>query len=377
MKNWFYAALSALLVTGCASHEGYTLSGEVPEAWEGKPVVLYTIDAGTAEAVDSATIADGAFRLRGEFDMPRRCRAVVYLDPENRQDRNLMVSFPVFLDSTEVHAVCDGSKAEPVFTLTGGATQGEWQAYEEALAPLAAQRRKANEQYVEAFYRDEDIARGVEAARRVDEEAARILDFKIAYIRQHPRSAVSLAVLQELGDRHSPLGKERMEELFGALDPALRESAAGRYTGEVLARRQIVVGNKYPDLELRDREGRPRRISDLVRPGHYTLIELWASWCNPCRADIPFVKKSYEKYRRKGFDVVYVSIDRKTEEWQQALDEERMPWPQLVDTARLSFEAYETTAVPTSILVDGEGRIYRLNARGGWLDAALEDIYGE
>lgn len=376
MKNYLYAALAALLAAGCAGHEGYTLTGEVPEAWEGKPVVLYTTDAGKAGAVDSTTVADGKFNLRGTFDTPRNCRAVVYLDPENRHDRNLMVSFPVFLDSTAVTAVCDASQSQPVFTLSGGATQGEWQAYNAALAPLAEARSRAFDAYVEAFYRNEDIARGIEAARGVDEKAARIRDFKIAYIREHPRSSVSLAVLQELCDRHPALTRKQMEELFGSLDARLRESEAGRYTQQLIGSRRILKGEKLPDLELTDAQGKTRRVSDFIRPGRYTLVEIWASWCNPCRADIPFVKKTYAKYHKKGFEVLYVSIDRKKDEWMEALDAEKMPWAQLGDPARQSFEAYETTAVPTSILVDGEGRIYRLNARGGWLDAALEEIYG-
>ena len=127
MKNWIYAALAALFATGCAPHGGYTLTGEVPEAWEGKPVVLFTTDAGQAEAIDSTTVANGKFRLQGVLDAPRNCRVAVYLDPENRSDRNLTVTFPVFLDSTAVNAVCDASKSDPVFTLAGGATQTEWQ----------------------------------------------------------------------------------------------------------------------------------------------------------------------------------------------------------------------------------------------------------
>lgn len=376
MKNYLYAALAALLVTGCAGHDGYTLTGEVPEAWEGKPVVLFTTDAGTAEAVDSTTVANGKFSLRGTFDTPRDCRAVVYLDPENRQDRNLMVSFRVFLDSTAVTAVCDASQTQPVFTVSGGATEGEWQAYEAALAPLAKARSRAFDAYVEAFYRNEEIERGIEAARGVDEKAARIRDFKIAYIREHPRSSVSLAVLQELCDRHPALTRTQMEELFGSLDASLRESKAGQYTQRMIAGKRIMKDGLLPDLELTDAQGKTRRVSDFIRPGRYTLVEIWASWCNPCRGDIPFVKKAYAKYHKKGFEVLYISIDRKKEEWQEALDAEKMPWAQLSDTARLSFDAYETMSVPTSILVDGEGRICRLNARGGWLDAALEDIYG-
>ena len=105
MKNWIYAALAAFLATGCAPHGGYTLTGEVPEAWEGKPVVLFTTDTGQAEAIDSTTVANGKFRLQGVLDAPRNCRVAVYLDPQDRTDRNLTVTFPVFLDSTAVNAV--------------------------------------------------------------------------------------------------------------------------------------------------------------------------------------------------------------------------------------------------------------------------------
>ena len=160
MKNWIYAALAALFATGCAPHGGYTLTGEVPEAWEGKSVVLFTTDAGQAEAIDSTTVANGKFRLQGVLDAPRNCRVAVYLDPENRSDRNLTVTFPVFLDSTAVNAVCDASKSDPVFTLAGGATQTEWQAYRAALEPLAEERNRAFRDYVEAFYNGGDEAKG-------------------------------------------------------------------------------------------------------------------------------------------------------------------------------------------------------------------------
>ena len=120
-----------------------------------------------------------------------------------------------------------------------------------------------------------------------------------------------------------------MESLMDALAPQARESAAGRYAAACIRDKRIVEGQPLPDLELPDAEGVVRRVSDFIRPGHYTL------------------------------------------------GEEKMPWPQLLDTGRTSFTTYETSAVPTSILVDGEGRICRLNARGGWLDGVLEEIYGK
>ena len=239
MKNWIYAALAALFATGCAPHGGYTLTGEVPEAWEGKPVVLFTTDAGQAEAIDSTTVANGKFRLQGVLDAPRNCRVAVYLDPENRSDRNLTVTFPVFLDSTAVNAVCDASKSDPVFTLAGGATQTEWQAHRAALEPLAEERNRAFRDYVEAFYNGGDEAKGIELARRVDEKAGLIRDFKIAYVREHPASAVSLAIVQELCDRQSRLDRAQMESLMDALAPQARESAAGRYAAACIRDKRI------------------------------------------------------------------------------------------------------------------------------------------
>lgn len=377
MKNWIYAALAALFATGCAPHGGYTLTGEVPEAWEGKPVVLFTTDTGQAEAIDSATVSNGKFRMQGVLDEPRNCRVAVYLDPENRADYNLTVTFPVFLDSTAVNAVCDASKGDPVFTLTGGATQTEWQAYRAALEPLAADRAHTSDEYVAAFYHRNDEEKGIELASQIDEKGARVREFKIAYVQEHPASAVSLAIVQELCDRRSSLNKAQMESLFGALTPQLRESAAGRYTAASIQDKRIQEGAPLPDLELPDAEGNMRRVSDFIRPGHYTLVELWASWCAPCRSEIPFVRRAYDKYHRKGFDVLYISIDRCAEDWEQAIGQEKMPWPQLLDSDRTGFAAYEATGVPTSILVDGEGRICKLNARGGWLDGTLREIYGK
>lgn len=122
------------------------------------------------------------------------------------------------------------------------------------------------------------MEKGSRTARRVDEKAGRIRDFKIAYVREHPASAVSLAIVQELCDRQSRLDKAQMESLLGALTSQLRESAAGRYTAAGIQGKRIVEGQPLPDLELPDAEGIVRRVSDFISPGHYTLVEIWASW---------------------------------------------------------------------------------------------------
>ena len=94
-----------LSIFSCTKHNGYSLSGEVPEAWEGKPVFLMLNDINQPYAIDSTQISNGKFLLKGKFDIPRYCSVLIYLDPNNRSDRSKLVNFSLFLDSTAVKAV--------------------------------------------------------------------------------------------------------------------------------------------------------------------------------------------------------------------------------------------------------------------------------
>lgn len=375
--NLFLLAGAAALAAGCSAPGGYVLTGEVPEAWEGKPVVLYTADAGALQAVDSTKVADGGFRFEGRFGLPRRCVGVVYLDPERRDDPRMAVDFTVYLDSTAVAAVCDASQREPLWTLSGGALQSRMEAFREADRPLAEEQSRAFAAYTRAFYNDGDLPRGIDLARRVAKYRRQRSELAMRTIAEEPCSAAGLSLLQELCDNPGELTRAELAALFDGLAPEVRDSEAGRYTGERIRSKRMLAGEPLPDVELVDAGGRSRRLEECLRPGHVTLIELWASWCMPCRGDMPCVKQAYDRYRRRGFDIVSVSVDRDEARWREALAEERMPWLQLRDADGRCFERFETTGVPTAILVDGEGRILHLNARGGWLFDALQEIYGE
>ena len=90
------------------------------------------------------------------------------------------------------------------------------------------------------------------------------------------------------------------------------------------------------------------------------LIDCWASWCGPCRAAIPAVKALYDKYDRDRFDVISISLDSKKEDWQKALEEEKMPWPQVIAGNR-GYEQltlrYNINSIPNLILIDGKGQV--------------------
>ena len=152
---------------------------------------------------------------------------------------------------------------------------------------------------------------------------------------------------------------------------------------EVLAKADTVkacaIGSPYIDLALQDVEGNPVKLSECIEPGKYTLVEFWASWCGPCRGEIPHLKKVYELYHAEGFNIVSISMDAKKTDWTKAIENEGMEWTQLSDLK--AFEGpihrlYNFDGIPYCVLVNPEGVIVHHNARGPELDNILIANYG-
>ena len=127
------------------------------------------------------------------------------------------------------------------------------------------------------------------------------------------------------------------------------------------------VGEQYTDIQLPGIQGNIVKISDYISKNKYTLIDFWASWCGPCRAEMPTVVKAYTDYHDKGFEVVGVSLDNDKEAWLQAIELLRMPWPQMSDLNGWDCEGaqlYNVRSIPSNVLIDQQGNIIAKDLRG-------------
>ncbi len=136
----------------------------------------------------------------------------------------------------------------------------------------------------------------------------------------------------------------------------------------------------FTDFEQPDMDGTMHRLSEYAGKGHWLLVDFWASWCGPCRAEMPNVVEAYEKYHEKGFDIIGVSYDKDKDSWRQAISDLKMPWTHLSDLQgweNATSSIYGIQAIPANLLIDPEGHIVARDLRGEELQMALAQIFKE
>lgn len=171
-----------------------------------------------------------------------------------------------------------------------------------------------------------------------------------------------------------------MEQLEAVCDPqaAYYNEPTMTQTKKTLASMKLrQTGTTYRDLTMNDPEGRTVKLSQWVGKG-YVLVDFWASWCGPCRAEMPNVVESYKRYHDRGYEIVGVSFDQKKDAWTEAIGKLGMTWPQMSDLKGwdcAASEVYGVNSIPSNILIDPQGKIVASDLRGEELLNKLAEIY--
>ena len=129
----------------------------------------------------------------------------------------------------------------------------------------------------------------------------------------------------------------------------------------------LAEGQKFIDFSMPDPDGKSLSIGEIVKKNKLTLVDFWASWCGPCRQEMPNVVEAYNRYHAKGFEIVGVSLDNKHDAWVKAIASLNMPWPQMSDLKAWQSEGaklYNVKAIPANVLINQKGEIVARDLRG-------------
>lgn len=393
MKMFLTLILSiATLLT--SAQEGYTIHGKISGEAEGRKVYLRYNDYIKNEAIDSTTIVNGQFEFKGTVSTPAQHQIIIDKTSEGQKSsernwtstlfylENSNINYEGHIDSLSTYFY--NSKLKPAI-ITGSKTEDESKAFKLLKREVRKDLVKLDREYNEKYY--EPAQKGVyntEEGIRITKEMIpienRSKQFTLDYVKNNPNSVVAYdQALYEFLGMFVEVTVEQIDDLISSVklgwEGTPRYDQFIQYANKA---KPTALNSQYQDFELANPEGKKVKISSLIPEGSYTMLEFWASWCGPCRAEIPHLAKTHQKYKDAGFTIISISIDENKAHWEKAMEQEKMIWNQLVDLQGFGGEisqAYNISGIPFAILLDPNGKIINFNMRGARLDQALLDIY--
>lgn len=347
--------------------EGYTIKGHV-NVKDGDVILLQRVfvnDKISFDTLTNGTLKDGVFNISGKVDQP--CIAYLRFASEEKlkplslalENTGYIVLFDPF-DSMEKtilggelqHNVFNYIKLDPEYVSYYNIYRGEKGQYiklkdagEEDEAK--AMKKKYWKSYVASQNMKKTLVREKINNPNTDalEKALLIESNGVVYINSGKEQQTIDEIAAVLGSDNWHV--EYIQNNWDYL-VAIRK-----------AENSVQVGKKYKDLQLTDIEGNQVKLSNVVTENKYVMLEFWASWCGPCRAEIPNLKKAYERFHDKGFEIVAVTKDKKRSDWEKASEDEAFTWYNTWQEggSDAACKTYGISGVPSSYLIDSTGTI--------------------
>lgn len=398
-RNLLYLAICLCGFCSCESTTGYRINGYIPGAPDGVKVYLQPADAFRAPNLDSTVIKNERFVL--ENNEPMACPRVVTvsfnLKPGEKDFTSKKSSRTLFLkEGDRLSIECPVDSLPSAYweardkslnvNVQGSADQDLYVAYVKNMRALKQERNQLNDRYYSEYLKPENQNKHnpelMDMVRQVNAMDKNLCNKQLGFVKANKASMVALYLGTELLSRNTSVFTEaEIDAIRGLFDPALLASPQGeRFEEAVVAAKVVAKGKKYSDMNLVDLQGNPVKLSDFVKEGQCNMLEFWASWCSPCRGEIPHLRQIYKLCEEGNFNMISISIDEKDADWKKAVKEESMEWTQLCDPHGFKGECnrvYHLNGVPFCLVLDREGKIVCSGLRGIELDVALKDLLGD
>lgn len=370
MKSIYTLILTSLFFVACQNSESYLLEGDAKGYADGTQILIqsYSFSENFSKIIDTLIVENEKFQ--GTYPVVKR-PSLYILKVEN--ERTSLVYFP---ENTNLKATIDKDSLQN-WKIVGGKQNDAKSKYDKEIIKYNLERQELMEQYQRASANNDQEAVDFIRLKDVDlsnKETA----FRKDFFKKQPKSLFAVMLLDQMVRQKEITGTEAYNYLDEIKGDLANVGLTQRLKAQVETLRKAEIGVKAPEFSGPTPDGEILALSDVL--GKYTIIDFWASWCQPCRKENPNVVAVYEKYHDKGLNIISVSLDRENErdKWIKAIQDDKMDWYHI---SNLQFwqdpilQDYNVKQIPATFLLDENGIIIDKDLRGQALHAKMASLF--
>ncbi|MBO4564227.1 MAG: AhpC/TSA family protein [Bacteroidaceae bacterium] len=352
--------------------DGYVIRGTAEGTVDGDTVFLCNMEGFFSFVpFDTAIVKDGKFEFTGFAEEVSVCFVLPTHDGSN--EGLGLIDIPFENSLIEVQLFKPESQKPPVY-VDHGPDGPLWEEYKKLEADCDAKENAPWQIVLNQQGTPDEIAK---AQQELDSITAQSLEAKRQFIVDHAGTGIADYLFSQYYMNPSyEATKDLLLKEYAAKNPD--GPHFGKIMKQIEATKNADEEGMFTDFTMNDNNGKPVSVMSIITENQYTLVDFWASWCGPCRAEMPNVVAAYQKYHDKGFEVVGVSLDEDKKSWIAAIEKLQMPWPQLSDLKGWQCEGavlYKVQAIPSNLLVDQSGKIVAKNLREDELQNKLAELF--
>lgn len=369
MKKIIWFAGIVLLLIGCGRQkEGYFVNVDIAGVKDGKKVFLKTLDANNRFIdVDTAMVEFENFFFEGNSEAP--LMHYIFVD-------GLQGNLPVIIENGNI-AITAFKDSLNLSKIEGTKSNEEFAGYLSESRKIYMKLGELRTAYTTAA-RNKDNEAMAELRNTFAEVQGEIKDYDFDFVTNNPNSYISTLVLERILDTKSQPA-EKIQSLYDAFPEELKNSVSGKSIAKKLsALGATEIGSIAPNFSAKTPEDSDLALNDVI--GKVTIIDFWASWCKPCRAENPNVVAMYNRLHDKGLNIIGVSLDNDRNKWIKAIEDDQLSWNHVSNLKAWKdpiARQYNVTAIPQTFILDENGAIVDTNLRGEALESRVKELLGE
>ena len=362
MKCNIVFLMTAALFASCGANKSYTLQGSVADStYNGAMAYLYI----NGEVQDSTVVEQNAFQFVGTAETPAMAR--VQIQQETNRLRAQLVLEPGQINMEIVDRstnTVSGTPLNEAFTAYNKQSNDAYNTYREAYMALRNNKELS----------DEERTAEMTKVREVYSEASETLDQEL--FAAHKEDILGATAMLNLSNYDA----EKFDSLYMLVGEAVKNApSVVKEKARCEAVKNTSEGKMFVDftIEKGNADGTPVKFSDYVGKGKYVLVDFWASWCGPCRREMPNLANVYKQYKGEKFEIVGVAVWDERADTEKALTELPISWPVIFDCQKIPTDLYGIYGIPEIILFGPDGTIVARGIRGEEIGKKVAEVMAE